>query len=178
MRRSLAVVPVLVAASYLPCLRLQAFGEEQTPPQLISVEEIGKSIVLVGRLGVPLGEKMEICGYWHFPAPPHEKDSSIRFTVTIVNGTKLAKPVEFNNGQLNFLNREHLNVIPDYKAHRELDGQTWTVMAYETGCIRITPDEYWDESPVFPVVQVPYYTRALTSFLVGVVKRKEGRTKR
>ena len=178
MRRSLAVAPVLVAVSYLPCLRPQAFGEKQVPPQQVSVEEIGKSIVLVGRLGVPLGEKMEICGYWHFPALPHEKDSSIRFTVTVVNGTRLAKPVEFNHEQLHFYNREHFNAIPAFKAHRTLDGQTWTLAAYETGRIGIRPGEYGNESPVFPLIQVPYYTRAFTSYLVGVVKRGQGRTKR
>ena len=28
----------------------------------VSVDEIGKSLVLIGRLGVPLGEKLEITG--------------------------------------------------------------------------------------------------------------------
>jgi hypothetical protein len=178
MKRSVAIVSFFVATCQLANLRSQASGEERAPQQQISVEEIGKSVVLVGRLGVPLGEKMEISGYWHFPAKPNAKDSSIRFTVTIVNGKKLAQPVEFNHGQLDFSNREHRNVIPDFKAHRELDGQTWTLIAYETGSIQITPDEYRDKSPVFPVVGMPYYTRPFTSQLVGVVKRKQGRTGR
>ena len=116
---------------------------------------------------------MEMSGNWHFPASPDVKDGSIRFSVTTVNGKKLANPIEFNHEQLHFTDREHRNVIPEYKAQRKLDGQTWTLIAYETGSIEIIPDEYGDESPVFPVVGLPYYTRPFTSQLIGVVQRKD-----
>ncbi len=59
------------------------------PKRRISVDEIGRSILLVGRLGVPIGEKMEISGHWHFPKVPQPKDASLRFSVTSVNGSKL-----------------------------------------------------------------------------------------
>lgn len=173
MKRSLAIVSFLVAAWQPALLLAQASGDEQKPQRQISVDEIGTSVVLVGRLGVPLGKKMEVSGYWHFPVPD-AKDASIRFTVTTVNGKKLAKPIEFNHEQLDFSNREHRNVIPAFKGRRELDGQTWTLSAYETGSIQIIPDEDGVESPV----QVPYYTRPFTSQLVGIVQRKEGRTRR
>src|SRR5262245_53336621 len=58
----------------------------QPPPQQrVNVDEIGGSVVLIGRLGKPLGEKMTVRGQW-VPAPQRAKDNSPRFNVTEVDG--------------------------------------------------------------------------------------------
>lgn len=139
----------------------------------ISVEEIGKSVVLIGRLGVPLGQKMEIVGYWNMPKLD-PKDDSIRFTVTMVNQTKLAVPVEFSHEQVEFMDAEHHYVVPKDKSQKKLDGQYWVIVAYETGRINVMPIEELSKSPpVFQGVQLPYYTRPFTSELVGVVQQRD-----
>jgi hypothetical protein len=177
MKRSMMIVlliVVFVVMWELGSAQRQVGGEEAKSLQKISVDEIGKSVNLVGRLGVPLGKKMQISGYWHFPKVA-AKDGSIRFTVTKVNEQQLAKPVEFNHEQLDFMDTEHHNVIPAFESHRELDGQEWALTAYETGEIRISPDEYREKAPLFPIAASPYYTQPFTSRIVGVLQRKAGR---
>ncbi|MFN7731482.1 MAG: hypothetical protein ACK5OB_06245 [Pirellula sp.] len=174
---------VVFAASLLlglvACLpRPSIKAQDSEAKQHIAVEEIGRSIVLVGRLGVPIGEKMELSGYWHFPETPHPKDASLRFSVIAVNGNSLKEPVEFNHEQIDVTDAQHRNVLPDFKDHQELENQAWTLTAYETGRIQITPDEYPSTSPIFPIAGMPYYTRPFTSQLVAVLKSRDGRIKR
>ncbi len=170
--------PILVAFVLVLSIWYPTRVDSQVPSKVpnvmhkFSVEEIGKTVVLIGRLGMPLGEKMEIAGYWHMPKRD-QKDGSIRFIVTTVNRKQLANPVEFSHEQVQFMDANHHNVVPEFKSQPALDGQRWTLTAYETGRIQITPDEYYSKSPVFPVVQVPYYTRPFTSELVSVVMRQE-----
>lgn len=138
----------------------------------IPVEEIGKTVVLIGRLGVPLGEKMEVSGYWQVPKYEGKAEST-RFVVSTVNGTQLPKPLPFDYYQLDLSDTERRKIVVDRKAQRALDGQRWTLTAYETGRIHITPNEQGSKSPVFLSVQMPQYTRPFTSELVGVLLRKE-----
>lgn len=176
-RAAIIAVPiVLLLASWL--IRPSVNAQNSEAKQRIAVDAIGRSIVLVGRLGVPIGEKMELSGYWHFPETPQPKDDSLRFSVTAVNGTSLKEPIEFNHEQIDVTDSQHRNVIPDFKNHHELENQAWTLLAYETGRIHITPDEYRSNSPDFPIAGMPYYTRPFTSEIVAVLKSRNGRTKR
>lgn len=120
---------------------------------------------------------MELTGYWRFPPTPHEKDDSIRFSVTAVNGKTLPQPIEFNHEQVDFTDIDHRNIVPELRHHRELENQVWSLIAYETGRIQIVPDEYRSPTPIFPIAGRPYYTKPFTSKLVGVLKSKDGRTK-
>jgi hypothetical protein len=166
------VVPVFLWLATLLSQPSVSAGTAE-PKQRISVDEIGRSILLVGRLGEPLGEKMELSGYWHFPKTPHPKDDSIRFSVTSVNGNKLKEPIEFNHEQVEVTDFLHRSLIPDFKDHRQLENQVWTLIAYETGRIQIMPDEYQSKSPVFPVAGMSYYTRPFTSQIVAVLKNRQ-----
>jgi hypothetical protein len=167
MNRFLRIVPLIafgIAFVYVPLL----FGQAKPQPMKISVSEIGRSVTLVGRLGVPLGVKMEIRGRWSMPAKT-VKDYSPRFTVTEVNRQKLVNPIEFNIAQVTALTTEHDNALPDLKNRQQLDGQEWTLLAYETGKVQLTPDASRS---------VPYYTRPFTSEIVAVLITNRGRTKR
>ncbi|MCC7339011.1 MAG: hypothetical protein IT422_28275 [Pirellulaceae bacterium] len=150
---------------------------QDTRTHRVSVEDVGTRLILIGRLGKPLGEEFEIRGHWHFPPTPYVKDYSLRFTVDSIDGKLIDKPIEFNYAQLRFLDREHHDVIPAYAEHAKLDGECWTLIGYETGHIQIQPDEYGDPAPVFPVVGMPYFTRPFTSQIVAVLKSKTGQTK-
>jgi hypothetical protein len=121
---------LIATASLYLVSRLPAMADNQKKMQRVSVDEIGRTVQLVGRLGVPLGDAVEINGYWHFPSQRHEKDDSIRFTVTVVDGKTLNVPVEFNHGQVAFSDASHQSVIPEFGKHSELESQVWTLIAY------------------------------------------------
>ncbi|MFN7289874.1 MAG: hypothetical protein ACK5T6_04750 [Pirellula sp.] len=176
MKYGFVIVGVLILGIVVWVFNPKVNANIAASAQSIPVDEIGKSIQLVGRLGVPLGEKMELTGYWHFPETPQAKDGSIRFSVTSVNGKMLSQPIEFSHAQFDVTDAQHRNIIPEFKNHRELEDQVWTLIAYETGRIQMMPDEYQSKSPVFPIVGMPYYTKPFTSQIVAVLKSTDGRT--
>lgn len=144
----------------------ESIGQTKDKPLTINVDDIGKSVTLIGRLGKPLGTRMEIRGRWSTPEFP-VKDDSPRFTVTHIDGKKIDKPVEFNIGQIEAKIRDKAanpqDAIPNYKEWDSLEGQEWTMTAYETGYFS------WDDG----TNQVAYYTRPFTSMIEAVVTSKK-----
>lgn len=137
----------------------------------ISVDDLGKTADLIGRLGKPLGSWVTIKGTWALPKNV-AKDYSLRFTATHVNGMKLPSPVEFNIGQVRAVDRHGKDVLPDFKEQRKLDGRTWTLKGYETGRLDIqTPPEYFKAiGRERQAVQKPYWTRPFISEFNGVLQ--------
>lgn len=137
----------------------------------ISVDDLGKTAELVGRLGKPLGTWVTIKGTWALPKNV-AKDYSLRFTVTHVNGMKLPSPVEFNIGQVRAVDRHGKDVLPDFKEQRKLDRRTWTLKGYETGRLNIqTPPEYFKTMGREPqAVQKPYWTSPFASEIDGILE--------
>lgn len=135
-------------------------GEKDTPLS-VNVEDIGKRVILIGRLGVPLGKMMKLQGRWHYP-DELEKDDSLRFTVTHVNDRKLREPVEFDIAQIKAVTQAGKNAVPVHQREKTLDGVRWTLLAYETGRITSTPDD--------GLVQTPHWIRPFTSELRGTVR--------
>jgi hypothetical protein len=41
-------------------------------------------------------------------------------------------------------------VLPNFEGQRKLDGRTWTLKAYETGELHITPPEYYEAIGTVP----------------------------
>ena len=163
-----AIVLCLVCSS-LVLTTVLAEGKKKGTVSL-SVNAIGKDVILIGRLGRPLGTPFEFAGQWHFPKKPYQKDGSIRFTIFSVDGKSLQVPITFNHEQLVFLNDKHESMVPEFADHKTLAGQTWTLTGYETGRIQMFPNENDSKSPIFPIIGRPYYTRPFTSEIVGVVK--------
>lgn len=159
---------LLLTASIIGCLLLSLVaGDPKRQRTTINVADIGDSVMLVGRLGKPLGQKLTIRGTWSLPKDV-VNDFSPRFTVTSVDHQQLSNPVEFNLGQMRLLTPDHRDAIPARKHWDALDSVEWQLIAYETGRIEITPDEYREKNPVFPNVGMPYYTKPFTSQLVAV----------
>ena len=135
-------------------------------PIHVSVDEVDKHLLLVGRLKKPLGTLMTITGKWSYPKGT-VKDYSLRFTVDLVDGRKLDRPVEFNVAQLRVLTKNRDSAIPPYERHRELVGKEWTIRGFETGSIELIPEDYFNETPPYAV---PYYFRPFTSKITGVLQ--------
>jgi hypothetical protein len=142
-------------------------GQSTRPQQTVHVDSIGRDVTLIGRLGEPLGTKMTLQGKWGFPETI-AKDGSIRFTVHSVNRKPISPQVTFNIYQMRLLDSERREARPSENTWTELNEDEWTMVAYETGCIRITPDEYRNAKRDFPQIAMPYYTEPFTSELVAV----------
>lgn len=138
----------------------------------ISVDDLGKTAELIGRLGKPLGTWMTIKGKWALPKEV-VKDFSLRFTVTHMNGEKLEEPIEFRLDQIRAVDRRGNSVMPEFKDRNRFDGRTWTLTAYETGRIHVTPPEYYKAIGIEPgSVQEPPRTRPITSEIHGVLQQE------
>lgn len=137
----------------------------------VSVEEIGKTADLIGRLGKPLGTMVTIKGKWALPNRA-VKSYSLRFTVTEVNGAQLEKPLEFDIAQIIAVDSRGKSIMPKSENCRKVDGQTWTLKAYETGRFHITPPEYDKAIGIVPGSRgaEPYYFDTFTSEIVGVLQ--------
>jgi hypothetical protein len=163
---------MLVAGTLCPNA---ASAQEQAV--VLSIDDIGKTVTLVGSLGKPLGTMMEIKGIWRYPGP-RVKDDIMRFMVDHVDGNALETPVEFSAAQITAISKDGKQAIPNYEERRKLDGVPWTLRAYETGRINIVPVDYWTEKELKGVPAAPYWFRPFTPELVGVVQDRESTQKR
>ncbi len=134
----------------------------------MSVDEIGRNLILIGRLKKPLGTLMTIRGKWHYP-DARGKDDSLRFAVTHVDGHRLAEPLEFDVAQVEVNTKSGKKAIPPYERQKQLDGAEWTLKAYETGSLLISPPIGPDGKEAV-AEQAAYYTRPFTSKIVGVLQ--------
>ena len=140
-------------------------------PAAVSVEDIGTKVVLVGRLGQPLGTMMDVQGTWKFP-DRFDKDYSLRFLVSHVNGKALLKPVEFDWAQVKVISTNGENAIPKSDERKTLDGLAWTLRAYETGRFNRIPKDYWEEPGTRRDASPYWMTKTFTSELVGVLRSR------
>lgn len=146
-----------------------AAAKDEGGKMQISVEELGKTADLIGRLGKPLGTWVTIKGKWALP-DSREKPSGLKFTVTHVSGTKLGRPAEFDVSLVEVVDRRGNDVTPKWEDRNNFDGQTWTLKGYETGEFHIRPPEYYREIGSDPgLMAKPDFLRAFTSRIDGVL---------
>ncbi len=157
----------LVTSVLLSLLFSLAADEPAIEQNSVSVSDIGKSVILVGRLGKPLGRQMTIRGKWSLPNEA-VKDFDLRFIVTSVNDEPLETPVGFDVAQLKLLTTDHRDATPARTDWKSLDSVEWKLTAYETGYVATTPFRDDNGDPIFPNVRVPHYTEPFTSQLVAV----------
>ncbi|WP_339683990.1 hypothetical protein [Gimesia maris] len=144
----------------------------------IDVSKIGSSVTLIGRLGKPLAMVMQIKGTW---VADKVKGEPPRFSITQVDGVKLDKPIVLHKGQLHVTTKklpisagkEYFDAYLDYERPSSLIGEEWTMRAYETGHIDLTPNESKDKKPVWPVTNKHPWSRAFTSEIIAGLISKE-----
>lgn len=138
------------------------------PKVQVPVSAVGSSVLLIGRLGQPLGKMMTIQGVWKMNAPV-SKDGAIHFHVSHVNENRLEEPVVFHNGHCKLLNETGQPTGPTYESQQQFDGWQCTLRAYETGGIEGSPLEFYKETGG-GVPQTMYDGLRFVSKIVGVVK--------
>ena len=94
----------------------------------VNAGDIGRRVQVIGLLGHPLGEMIDIRGHWRSPAP-RSKERSLRFHVTEVNGQPIDRPVEF------FQRDVQVRKENPKPAH----GAVWELRGIETGSFRGLP---------------------------------------
>lgn len=182
--------PVQVSATVSPQQSPNA-----TATVVIRVDDIGKTqprvtaVTLLGRLGKPLGTKLQLRGRWKVlqaQRVPYYVRSPVRFIVFEVNGNQLPESVELGHDQVEadfveWLTDDHREVPTRTNAMppnpESLDGEEWTITAYETGRFIAVPNEGFDKEVVFPVVHALDFNR-FRSRIVGAVTSIDGRIKR
>jgi hypothetical protein len=155
-------------AALVPHLSPSEAADVKDPPVQISVEEIGKNAVLVGRLKKPLGTMMTVRGKWFYP-PLTEKDYSPRFLIREIDGVKLDRPIELNVAQCDVVTKTGEPAIPPHERRKELEGKEWTLRAFEAGRFADIPTEYWKERGSGPHA-APYWYGVFTTELRGVLQ--------
>lgn len=87
-----------------------------------------RKVAIIGHLGRPLHTMMTVRGVWHFPARV-EKDNSLRFRVTHIDGQALERPVTFHGD----LVHEWSRASRKQSKTKRSEGDTWEMLAYESG---------------------------------------------
>jgi len=158
----------LLVAAACWCLRVSSpDGKEAAQVTKVSVTDIGKKVIIIGRLGEPLREIMSVQGRWAYPdqSQGSTKDYSLLFHVTHVKGRQLDQPVVFATVHAVTERRG----APQPQEVKPREGETWELRAYETGGYCGEPDDYWKEYGGRPV-QYSEWGWGFVTTLEGVLK--------
>jgi hypothetical protein len=131
---------------------------KEKPPITIRADDIGDKVMVLGRLGHPLGEMMTVKGVWAAPKSTESWKDRLIFHVTSVNGKQLAEPAIFNVYVVDVVDRARKTVCPSA-------GELWEVRAYENWSLRNQPADYWKEVNM----QIPSPAPQNGAQLVGVL---------
>lgn len=104
----------------------------------VRLDDLGNSVVVIGRLGKPLGDLCSVNGFWM--ARPVGKSESMVFEVTHVNGEKLENTVRFGRSQI----RAPL-AVPTPS-----ENEKWELSGIETGGFQGMPNGYWEATGLPP----------------------------
>lgn len=160
--------PLLVGVVILNGENVKQVDQASDKACQIDASKIGSSVTLIGRLGKPLATTVQIKGTWVADkvqgAPP-------LISITQIDGVQLDKPIVFYKDQLHVstkklriaAGKEYYDAYADYQKPSLLIGEQWTMRAYETGYISLTPNESKEKKPVWPVTNKTPWSRAFTS---------------
>jgi hypothetical protein len=159
LRPALLVVAVLLASHVI--------ADEPPSSTRVSVDDLDRSIVLVGRLGHPLGTMLTLDGTWGYPDQSRgpTKDYSLEFTIHTVNGKRLAQTLTLKTGAVHVIDKSGASLIPPHKQHKELDGVSWSLRAYETGRYTVMPDEYWQYRGPIAMIPLPVFASSIAGYV-------------
>ncbi|WP_404308187.1 hypothetical protein [Neorhodopirellula lusitana] len=157
--------PALLAVAVL--LTSSAIADDPPRSTRVSVDDLDQSIVLVGRLGHPLGTMLTLYGTWGYPdqSGGTTKDFSLELTIHTVNGKRLAKRLTLKTGAVHVIDKSGTSQIPPHKMHKELDGVAWSLRAYETGRFTVMPDEYWRYRGPITMIPEPAFASSIVGYI-------------
>lgn len=141
-----ASIIVVAAITFSFCLVTWAIQDAPIEiRQQVNASEIGRSVDLVGRLGVPMATVVEIEGRWE--SGDESKPSGMVLVVTSVNGIVLKTRVEFNEMAVTVVGDESQPLRPKV-------GDKWHCRsAIEVGQFRNVMEKNWElfyDAPVAP----------------------------
>jgi hypothetical protein len=148
--RWFTVAPLMVSFCFTPSssgvTRVELQPPGGAPVERILASEIGTRVLVIGCLGIPLGELFTIQGEWDYLNASSRaefkdgvldlkrpKDSSLGLNVVIVNNRQLDRVVRFDRRWVSAVDPEKLPEI----APRA--GEIWELRGIETGGYRGTP---------------------------------------
>ena len=132
-------------ALFASCL-LIAIPNPALCQQEIDVEQISKSVRLIGRLGKPLGEMIDVTGIWELP-DARAKDYSPRFRILTIDGKEPKKTIVFHISSLSIKkSKDKSNALPSAPNQNDLDGKKWKLRVFESGEYTVVPNEYWKKT--------------------------------
>lgn len=112
--------------------------------QSVKAADLGETVQLIGRLGKPMTEVVEIAGHWEKRF--FTQASRYVLVVTAVAGKSLDKPVEFNRFVVSLDGKD----LDDDDA---ILNETWTCKAIELGRFRNVMEDNWElfyDAPAIP----------------------------
>jgi hypothetical protein len=159
MLRSVGILSLLVIA-----LGLQADEEsaaKKPQKQQVSIEDLGTTIEIVGRLGLPLHTLATFDGHWE--RPNSDKDDSLYFLVTKVNEHTLPEGVKIH--LVDVVDSEDKRVEP-------AEGESWSLRGYETGFFMTAPATYEIKQNQLGLVARSRWGRFCTSKVRGILQNQ------
>jgi hypothetical protein len=89
-----------------------------------SYESLNNEILILGKLGLPLGTRVNVKGEWQRQAGPTKGDD-YQFVVSEVNGSPVGAIIKFEQSRLSpFIEGERAQVV---------EGSVWEFEGFETG---------------------------------------------
>lgn len=108
--------------------------------QIVSLPDIGTKVVIVGRLGHPLGTDVVIVGTW---VEGQGKGLDMLFSVDEVNGSKLGQPAVLEEDNFHHIG-DGVNTMARIGAPNAVDypglGERWEVRGVELGAYKGLPN--------------------------------------
>ena len=122
MLRNAINVTFAILACVVGVSMFSAAGERSKPKTVDLAEIVDGRVQIVGLLGLPVGEVVDLRGVWVEPPSLSNTKEPRRFEVTHVNGSRLKQPVAYLPHSVNQWNRDHVV---------SKTGDVWDMIAYE-----------------------------------------------
>lgn len=116
-------------------------------PRKVSVSMLDGEVILIGRLGLPIGTACQIAGVWEPRLVGPKESEWLHFIVHELNHQPLLRPIEFHEFHVEISPwQSRLGAPPLLKQA----GANWTYDCYESLEFEGTPSEMWPQDGPIP----------------------------
>jgi hypothetical protein len=135
--------------------------------QSLNVSDLDTDYELIGRFGHPLGTMLTIKGTWGYPDQSNgpTKVYDLQFRITEINGIPHTPPLVLDVWSVHVIDKQRQSLIPTHENHRDLNGVTWELRAFETGRYSCMPKEYNDFRGPVAMRQSPPFISELVGYM-------------